>query len=154
MRTDSFGEPATMLGDQASRFTTEVLVATHAGTALEATRCEPADADLIANAHSLRARCDCDDSPDDFVAGHEWEPGVAPVVVDHRQVGVANAAMLDRDFDPLLRERARLELDGLEGRAGRCSGIGTDRHRALLGLVRRCLKRRMFSIGVQRSSCR
>ena len=42
-------------------------------------------------------RADVDDLPDDFVARHQRPPGHPPVVVDHVEVGVADAAVRDDD---------------------------------------------------------
>jgi hypothetical protein len=51
------------------------------------------------------------DGADDFVPRDEWENGVAPIVIEHGEVRVANPAGFDFDLDFLRVEFAGIVLD-------------------------------------------
>jgi hypothetical protein len=69
---------------------------------------------------------DVDDAAHDLVAGHDGVLRDAPVVADHVQVGVADAAVEDLDGDVVGAERAALEVEGRERgvRRGSCVAVG------------------------------
>src|SRR5690606_5133641 len=76
--------------------------------AVHAAALVPADADPLAEAQAAHLRAEADDGADHFMAGDEGVAGVAPFVVDHRLVGVADAAVLHRHFHFLGAQRARI----------------------------------------------
>ncbi len=81
------------------RFGAEVLFAGTAPLADAAGVCLPADADALAYGWAVNVRSDGGDGADDLVAGDERVAADAPVVVDEVDVGVADAAVSDADFD-------------------------------------------------------
>lgn len=66
------------------------------------------------------------DAPDDFVAGNEGVGGHAPVVVEHGEIAVADAAALHGDLNLFAAEGAGGVFEGLEGLFGAESGEGFD----------------------------
>src|SRR5690606_27339349 len=82
----------------------------------------PADADPLAELEAAYAVADANDAADHFMAGNERIARVAPFVVDHRLVGVADAAVLHRYFHFFGTERAGIVAVGLQRRAWRGGG--------------------------------
>src|SRR5690606_7754876 len=103
------------------RLAAQVLVAGQAGVAVQAAARVPAQAHALAHRHALCVLAQCGHPPHRLVAGHERVGGEAPSVVQHRQVGVTDAAVLDRDFDLIRAQRAGVVLEGFQRGAGlRC----------------------------------
>jgi hypothetical protein len=88
----------------------EVLVAAQACTAMHAALGHESDANPLADLKALGMLAQGDHSPHGLVAGHKGVPAQSQLVVQHREVGVADAAMLDRDLDLLRTERTGLEF--------------------------------------------
>lgn len=73
-----------------------LLVAVQAGLAVQAAAGAPAHAHALADFEAFLGRyvAQAHDAADGFVAGHEGIGRDAPLVVEHREVGVADAAVL------------------------------------------------------------
>jgi hypothetical protein len=72
----------------------------------------PADADALADLEALGVRTERGDPADHLVAKDRGVLRNAPLVVQNGDVGVTQAAVLDRDFDILRAERS--EIDGFK----------------------------------------
>ncbi len=96
----------------------------------------PADADALAEPQTLGLRAERDHGADRFVARDEGIAGHAPVVVPHRQIGMADAAVLDANLHVLAAKRTGFEFADGECRTGFGGGPGSDRgHVSLLSVV-------------------
>src|SRR5690606_15683499 len=115
------GETAVAADDGRFGGRAKLLVALHAGMAVHAAALVPADADTLTDLEAAHAVADPDDAADDLMAGDERVAGVAPLVVDHRLVGMADAAVFHRDLYLFGAKRAWVVAVLLEGRA-RCGG--------------------------------
>src|SRR5262249_16394078 len=62
----------------------------------------------------------------DLVAGDEWIARIAPLTVDHRQIGMADAAMRYGDLDLFVAERTRRVVDGRQCGLGRSRGVSAN----------------------------
>ncbi|MNE59462.1 hypothetical protein D3C80_1545560 [compost metagenome] len=82
----------------------------------------PADPDPLADFQAAHLLAEAHDAANHLVAGDERVAGVAPFVVDHRLVGVADAAVFDCHFDLFAAQRAGVIAVRFEGRAGRLGG--------------------------------
>jgi hypothetical protein len=87
-----------------------VVLARQALPTVHAAHGRPADADLLADLDPLGGAADLDDGADRLVPEHRREPGPAPFVPQHREVGVAEPAVLDPDFHLLVAEGAEVDL--------------------------------------------
>eukprot|EP00760_Papus_ankaliazontas_P009686 PhM_4_TR14116/c2_g1_i3/m.42881 len=67
-----------------------------------------AETDDVADLEMLHVGAHGEHVADDLMAGHEGVAAHGPVVVDHVDVGVANAVVRDDDVGVVLRERLRL----------------------------------------------
>ena len=63
------------------------------------------------------------DAADDLMAGHAGIDGVAPLVFDLVQVGVADAAEQDADFDLVGAGFGAVVLEGAEAAVGALGGV-------------------------------
>jgi hypothetical protein len=59
-------------------------------------------------------RTECADRADRFMAGNQRIARIAPIVVEHRQIGMADAAMANRDLDLFVAEVAGRVLERRE----------------------------------------
>ncbi|MNF34021.1 hypothetical protein D3C84_148550 [compost metagenome] len=100
----------------------ELVRAFHAGVAVHAAALVPADPDPLAEFEAAHLLAEADDAADHLVAGDERVAGVAPFVVDHRLVGVADAAVFHGHLDLFAAQRAGVIAVRFEGRAGRLGG--------------------------------
>src|SRR5690242_14201066 len=94
----------------------------------------PAQTDTLAHAQSFCMRAKRADRTDDLVSSDERITRVAPLVVQHRQIGMTDAAIFDSDVDLLVAKSAWSVINrGQRGFRRRCS-VGTKaiRHDALL----------------------
>ena len=99
VRAQAIGEAAVAADDGRFHRATEVVRAFHARAAMHAAALVPADADALAELEAARLLADADDGADYLVARDEGIAGVAPLVVDHRLVGMADAAVLHGHLD-------------------------------------------------------
>jgi len=110
VRAHPVGKSAVVADDGRLRRGAQVLVAINTGGAVHAAGAGPAHAYLLAFAQALDPRAHRNDAADYFVTRHQRVSGHAPFVVDHRQVRMAHAAILDGDFDLLITERAGIVI--------------------------------------------
>jgi hypothetical protein len=103
-----------------------MVIARHALPAVHATLRRPADADLLADLDPLGGAADIDDDADRLVPEHRREPGPTPVVVEHREVGVAEPAVLDPDFYLFVAEGTEVDLLADELLFRGCGNPGID----------------------------
>src|ERR1700730_2567337 len=61
-----------------------------------------------------------------FVTGNKRVIGKAPLVVQHRKIGVANATVSDLDFNFFRPKLAGIGLEGLQRSFGGGSGVTTN----------------------------
>ena len=123
----AIGKAAVALDDGCLAVRAEIVVAAEAMRAGHAAPGHPPKADAIADFDAFHLRAGGDDFADHFVAGNEWIGALAPLVVDHRKVGVADAAVAYCDLDLLLAERTGIKFDAFKGRTfGGCSVGGDD----------------------------
>jgi hypothetical protein len=100
-----------------------------AGEALrtgEATVGEPAEADLLPDLEALGLGAERNDGAAGLVSADERIARHAPLVVEHRNVGMADAAVVDLDLDVLGMQGAGIELVGLERSFGAGGGVGVE----------------------------
>jgi hypothetical protein len=97
-------------GDGRHGIRAQVLVTGQARVAVHATAGRPADADALSHLQSLGLLTQCGDATDHLVPGHERKARHAPFVVDHGEIGVADAAIIDGDFDFLGTQWSQVEL--------------------------------------------
>jgi hypothetical protein len=90
----------------------------------EAAISHPANADTLANLEALGFYAEGDDGADGFMSGNEREFRHAPLVVEHRDIRVADPAVRDFDFDFFGAEFTRVEGERLQCRMGRGGGVG------------------------------
>ncbi|MNR09222.1 hypothetical protein D3C85_1254150 [compost metagenome] len=104
------GETAFIKDGGNCAFQTVDLVAADTGIAMAAATGGPANADALANFKPfiLSSGTECDRAADHFVSGNQWIAGEAPFVVDHRQIRVANPAIIDLHFDVFCLQLARI----------------------------------------------
>src|SRR5690606_31994870 len=82
----------------------------------------PADADALAELEAAHLFAEADDGADHLMAGNEGVACVAPFVVDHRLIGVADATVLNGHLHLLGSQRPRVVAVALQWCAGRGSG--------------------------------
>ena len=95
------GEAAAVDDGGHRAFQTVHVVAADTGVAVAAAARRPANADLLANLQPFILRCATQGRhpANHLVTGHQRITRHAPFVVDHRQVGVADPAVLHLHFD-------------------------------------------------------
>src|ERR1043165_7129864 len=101
-----------MTDDGRLAFCTEMLAGGDGLMARHATAREPADSDALTELEAFRTRSDGRDPADDFMTESRWILRHAPLVVQRGQVGVAQAAVFDGDFDIFRTERS--QIDGFQ----------------------------------------
>ena len=84
----------------------------------EAAISRPGDAHALADLETLGFFAEGDDGADGFVSGNEWEFRHAPLVVEHRDIRVADPAVRDLDFDLFRTEFARSKVKGCSAEWG------------------------------------
>lgn len=128
LRPHARGESAVPADDGAFRLETEILIAGKALRTFAATAGEPAESHAVADFQALRVVAQRDDSTDDFVAGDERIRRHAPIVVEHREIAVADAAAFHGDFNLLAAELAGIVSKRLQRLFGAKCGEGFDIH--------------------------
>ena len=101
-----------MPDDRRLRLRAKVMVSRHALSAVHVAAGEPADADALADRETLGIRTCGRDPTDDFVAEDRRVLRNAPFIVQDGEIGVAQTAMFDGDFDVLGPEWS--EVNGFE----------------------------------------
>src|SRR5688572_1738186 len=142
MGTDAAGEPAAVADDGGLSLGAEVVVAGETLAAMHAARAVPANADALADFQALGRRSDRGDLSDGLVAKDGRELCDSPVVLEHGKIGVAEAAVFDRNFHVFRRKRA--EVDFLTnkflvgGRGNPCVDGGHQCSPSLIGIQCLC----------------
>jgi hypothetical protein len=151
---NAFRETPTMIDDQSCGLLAQMLMAAEAGATFKAARGEPADSNPIAHTEAFGTCAQGRDTADDFVPRHERESRLTPLVVNHREIGMTNPAMFYRDLDPLIRQRAKVNLEWLEWHAGCFRSVTSDHHRLSPGWIVGEAKSRRFpdAVRVNRAS--
>ena len=78
----------------------------------------PAHPHALADLKVCRSTADCSDCSDDFVPRYEGILRHPPFVIQHAEIAVTDAAVLDIDFDLVRAERARVILKLAQFSAG------------------------------------
>jgi hypothetical protein len=97
-----------------------------ARVAVAATFGEPTHAHLISFFKAMRSRAYVDHFADHLVSGHQREDCVSPVVADHGNIGMTDAAGLDLDFNLPLCQRFGGVFKGLKRGTRFHGGIGSN----------------------------
>ena len=121
---NSVRETAMTAHDGSLRGRAEMMVARKALVAGETTVCGPTEANLLTDLQPLRGIAKRRYGADHLVAGNERVPRHAPLVVQHREVRVADSAVSDLDFHLLGTEVAGSEAEWLQRTFGGCGGVG------------------------------
>ena len=108
------GPAAGAMDDRALVLGAEVFVAAHAPFAMPAGVGLPADADAPADLDSVHVAPHGRDRADDFVAGNQRVGAETPVVVDHGDVAVTDAAVRHAHVHLLRPQRPGLVLERLQ----------------------------------------
>jgi hypothetical protein len=74
----------------------------------------PSDANPLPHLEAVDVFSERDHRADRFMSGHERELGHAPFVVEHRKIGMADAAVRDFDFHLVLSQLARIKFKRLQ----------------------------------------
>ena len=112
VRADVARESAAMTDDRRLHLRAKVMVSRHALATVHATAGIPADADALSDLESFGIRTDGRDPADDLVAENRGVLRNAPLVVQDGEIGVAQTAVFDRNFNILGPERS--EINGFE----------------------------------------
>jgi hypothetical protein len=94
-------------------------------TASHATAGTPPNPHALSNAQAFRLRTNGGDSADNLVSWNNRVFCHPPLIVEHRKIGMTDAAILDGNFDLVMGKRAWIKLDGSQGLALRGSCITT-----------------------------
>jgi hypothetical protein len=113
MTAHAISEAAMAFNDCLFRGGAEVVVARETLRARHATFRIPAKPDTLAHLHTFDVIARSDDPAGNFVAGHKRVTGLAPFIIEHAQITMADAAVIDLDFDLLVTQRAGIKFDGL-----------------------------------------
>jgi hypothetical protein len=97
-----------------------------AGVAVAATLGEPTHAHPISFFEAMRSRAYVDHFADHLVSGDQREGCVSPVVADHGEIGMADPAGLDLDFNLPFRQRFGSVFKGLKRGTRFHGGKGSD----------------------------
>ena len=108
MAADLGGECAVPADDSLLQALAHVVIAGEALAAVQATAGVPTQSHGLSDADRLGAAAQGGNRSDGFMAGDEGILRDPPVVIQHRKVGMADAAVVDVDFDLLVRQRARV----------------------------------------------
>src|SRR4051812_48602914 len=86
----------------------------------------PAKAYALSNFEPFRRSAQCNNGPGHFVAGHEGVLRHAPFIIEHRKVGVAEAAVRDLYLNFFGPDFTGIEAESLKRSAGYCGGVGIE----------------------------
>src|SRR5690606_12008524 len=116
VRPQPLGEGAMVADDGRLDGGAEMEIAAHAGVAMKAGTHIPADAHLLADDEAL-AGGDLPyrgDTTDRLVTWHEWIGRHSPFVVEHRKVGMADAAVFDSNLNIFRVEGTGIIAEGFK----------------------------------------
>ncbi len=105
---------------------TEILVSGMAGFAVPAIRRVPTQADRGTDLQVLDVVTDTGNLANDLVAAHEWVLRHPPLVLDHAQITVTDAAVEDIDLNLVGEKLPNFVGEWLEWFAGLIGGVGVD----------------------------
>jgi hypothetical protein len=114
-------ETAAMPNDGELNLRAKMMAARHALATVHATSRVPTHAHPLANSNSPGIWADSGDASNDFVAEDGRVLGNAPVVIQDREIGVAQTAVLNGDLNILRPGRSKVDdvkLERLFGRVG------------------------------------
>ena len=123
---DEIGKAAVTSHDGPLACATKVVIATHALGTGHAAFGKPAKTNAIARSEIFNHRSNDLDATDDFVTGHEWVRGKPPLIAEHAEIRVADAAVFHADVHMLGANGREFVGEGLERRCGGVSGVGVD----------------------------
>jgi hypothetical protein len=89
----------------------------------------PAKPDALADLEMRHVRTDCADSANHLVAWHEGILRYAPIIIEHAQVTMANAAVLDVNFDLARGKRTRVVFKRFKFSSWSGSGVSFDHNK-------------------------
>ncbi|VTP80715.1 Uncharacterised protein [Leclercia adecarboxylata] len=103
-------ETAVVQNGWGSPFKAVNLVAADTGIAVPTAPCSPADAHALTNLQPfiLGSTAQSNHAANHFVSGNQWVLRKAPFVIDHRQIGMADPAVIDLDFNVFCFQLARI----------------------------------------------
>ena len=114
MGADEIGKATMAPDDGPLACRTEVVVTAHALRTGHAAFRKPAETDAVAGDKIFNHRTNGLDATNDFVSGHERVGGKAPLVAEHAEIRVADAAVFDADVDMLGPNRREFVGEGFE----------------------------------------
>ena len=126
VRADEVGKAAVASHDGPLACATKVVIATHALGTGHAAFGEPAKTNAVAGSEIFNHRSNGLDTTNDFVTGHEWVRGKTPLIAEHAEIRVADAAVFHADVHMLGADGREFVGEGLERRCGGLSGVGVD----------------------------
>lgn len=123
---DEVGKAAVASHDGPLACATKVVIATHALGTGHAAFGKPAKTNAVAGSEIFNHRSNGLDATNDFVTGHEWVRGKPPLIAEHAEIRVADAAVFHADVHMLGADGREFVGEGLERRCGGLSGVGVD----------------------------
>ena len=123
---DEVGKAAVASHDGPLACATKVVIATHALGTGHAAFGKPAKTNAVAESEIFNHRSNGLDATNDFVTGHEWVRGKTPLIAEHAEIRVADAAVFHADVHMLGADGREFVGEGLERRCGGLSGVGVD----------------------------
>ncbi|MNZ88335.1 hypothetical protein D3C78_1072240 [compost metagenome] len=121
VRTNAVGKAAVAADDGRLHGATQVMRAFDARRAMHATALVPTDAHPLPHFQTANLVAQAHDTADHLVARDERVVADAPIVVDQRLVGVADAAVFHGDFYLIVAQRTGVVAVAFQWRA-RCGG--------------------------------
>jgi len=126
MGADEIGEATVAPDDGPLACGTEVVVTAHALRTGHAAFGKPAETDAVARDKIFNHRTNGLDTANDFVSRDERVGGKAPLVAEHAEIRVTDAAVFDTDVDMLGADGREFVGEGFKGRCRGLSGVGVD----------------------------
>jgi hypothetical protein len=114
MGADQIGEATVAPDDGPLACGTEVVVTTHALRTSHAAFGKPAETNTIAEDKVFNHRTNGLDTANDFVPGNERVGGKAPLVAEHAEIRVTDAAVFDADVNMLGTDGREFVGEGFE----------------------------------------
>src|SRR5688572_17589201 len=133
MRADVGREPAAMTDNGRLHLRAKMMASRHALATVHAATRVPSDTDALSGPESLGIRTYSRDPTSDLMTNNRGVLRNTPFIVQDGEIGVAQTAMFDSDFNVLDPERS--EIDGFEDQGlfwrprNPCLTIGGNRHR-------------------------
>jgi hypothetical protein len=114
MGADQIGEATVAPDDGSLACGTEVVVTAHALRTGHAAFGKPAETDAVAGDKVFNHRTNSLDAANDFVSRNERVGGKAPLVAEHAEIRVTDAAVFDTDVDMLGADGREFVGEGFE----------------------------------------